>query len=383
MRILVFLLSLILSPFSVQALYSYTVVATKLTDQPIISQNQSSTADFNYNAAAYTYNGSINLYVRSQNLLNQSEPFSVGPSFITASQITLNNGTYSSASQATSQVFGPLSTIEACGTEDPRIAENNGLYYLFYTAYNCSNAMLSMATSTNPVDPLSWIRHGYILPERNWSKSGAALFATPENGLDQHYLFWGDSSSPPGGIGIATSQDGIHWNDTGDYLMQIRNDSFDSNLVESGPPPLQLSSGDFLFVHNSALAGIPTVKPNWNLQYNVGYVILSGSDPTQVLQRSDTPIFSPNLTWEVGNSTEYLTPDVVFIEGLVPNPNGCPANASAMVNSSNYDCFFGVYGAADSNLGAVSIVVGWTSQSEEIALDTNEDDSKKGENIIS
>lgn len=98
----------------------------------------------------------------------------------------------------------PNDTTEKCGTEDPRITFFNKTYYLFCTAYDCSNAMLSSAFSTFPMDVTSWQRMGYDLPGRNWSKSGAALFATPENHLTQHYLFWGDSSSPKDGIGKKT-----------------------------------------------------------------------------------------------------------------------------------------------------------------------------------
>uniref|UniRef100_A0A914YKL5 Uncharacterized protein n=1 Tax=Panagrolaimus superbus TaxID=310955 RepID=A0A914YKL5_9BILA len=105
--------------------------------------------------------------------------------------------------------------------------------------------------------------------------------------------------------------------DTGDYLIKIRNNSFDSELVESGATPLKLNTGDYLFIYNSARKGYPSVKPNWQLQYNIGYAILAGTDPTQVLQRSDQPIMSPKLDWEIGNSTDYLTPNVVFLEGKI------------------------------------------------------------------
>ncbi len=133
----------------------------------------------------------------------------------------------------------------------------------------------------------------------------------------RHYLFWGDSSSPPGGIGIAVSTDTVTWNDTGDLLLRIRNDSFDSELVESGPALFRLASGDFLMIYNSARRGFASVKPDWDLQYNLGFAILDSVDPTSVIQRSNEAILSPDLEWEIGNSTQYLTPNVVFLEGMV------------------------------------------------------------------
>jgi predicted GH43/DUF377 family glycosyl hydrolase len=79
-----------------------------------------------------------------------------------------------------------------------------------------------------------------------------------------------------------------------------------------------------------------------------GFLILNGSDPTQILQRSDEPIFSPVLDWEIGNSTVQpfvsLTPNVVFVEGVVPWP-GVP------------DSFLFVYGAADTRVGVGRIDV--------------------------
>lgn len=92
------------------------------------------------------------------------------------------------------------------------------------------------------------------------------------------------------------------------------------------------------------------MKPNWDLQYNLGFVILNGSNPAQILQRSepDTPLFSPELDWEIGNSSVpgqvSLTPNVVFCEGMLPMP-GQP------------DTFIFVYGAADSVVGIGKIEV--------------------------
>ncbi|CAF4399492.1 unnamed protein product, partial [Rotaria sp. Silwood2] len=60
---------------------------------------------------------------------------------------------------------------------------------------------------------------------------------------------------------------------------------------------------------------------NWNFQYNLGWAILNGEDPTQVLARSELPILSPELDWERCDteSGEWanrgLTPLVIFVEG--------------------------------------------------------------------
>jgi len=339
-----------------QAIRIYNVTAQRYSAKPIIANISGVGYKYNYNAAAYYYENNIELLVRVQNLLNQSDPYSVGPSYLSPSTITFSKTGAPSASHPIHLAHVNNNTTEVCGSEDPRVTYHNGLYYIFYTAYNCTNAMLSMSTATDPADPETWIDYGYVFPEKNWSKSAAALFATKENNLTQHYLFWGDSSYPQGGIGIATSNDGYHWNDTGNYLLRVRNNFFDSELVESGPSPLRLSTGDYLFIYNSARKGYPSVKPGWDLQYNLGFAILSGSNPLNVIQRSIVPLMSPVLDWEIGNNTNFLTPNVVFLEGLVRDPNGCPPNT---------DCFFGVYGGADSDVGAVRITVTWTGNVED------------------
>ena len=162
------------------------------------------------------------------------------------------------------------------------------------------------------------------------SKSGAALLR--KDGTS--YLYWGDTN-----ITIAKSNNGINWTDISTFIT-TRSNNFDSNLVEAGPPPVLLSDGNYLFIYNSARAGYPSIKPGWDLQYNIGFVILNGTNPTQILQRAEKPIFSPVLDWEVGNATSpvSLTPNVVFCEGLIPLPDAV-------------DKFLFVYGAANTTVG--------------------------------
>jgi beta-1,2-mannosidase len=124
----------------------------------------------------------------------------------------------------------------------------------------------------------------------------------------------------------------------------MRPDKFDSLMVEGGPPPLKLSDGNYLYIYNSARQGFPSPKPGYNLQYNVGWLILDGQNPTKILQRCDEPLLSPELPWEIG--MDLLTPNVVFLEGLVPYPDASAVNS-----------FLGFYGAADQVVGSVRIEV--------------------------
>lgn len=93
---------------------------------------------------------------------------------------------------ANSVVFGPHDSTDSWGTEDPRVAYNaageakqrsclaphyhlltvsDGLYYMFYTAYNGTAVYLSLATSPNPTSPNFWTRHGPVFPDVRLSKN--------------------------------------------------------------------------------------------------------------------------------------------------------------------------------------------------------------------
>jgi len=77
----------------------------------------------------------------------------------------LKNGYFTTITTG-SVVFGPSDSYDSWGTEDPRIAFNpvDSLYYMFYTAYNGSSILLSLATTANPTDPNGWTRHGPVFP---------------------------------------------------------------------------------------------------------------------------------------------------------------------------------------------------------------------------
>jgi len=188
-----------------------------------------------------------------------------------------------------------------------------------YTALNNDpqghrRAQLALATcEDNCFTKTSWKYYGPLFPSLSWSKSGSLLVHN-----DTHrYLFFGDSS-----ITIAQTKDLIHYDLSSVALIRTRSDHFDSVLVEAGPQPFKLSDKNYLFLYNSGRHSTdPNPKHGWDIQYNLGWAILNGDDPTQILARSEEPVFSPELDWErCDNSSGIwasrgLTPLVVFIEG--------------------------------------------------------------------
>eukprot|EP01103_Thecamoeba_quadrilineata_P010783 TRINITY_DN2421_c0_g1_i2.p1 TRINITY_DN2421_c0_g1~~TRINITY_DN2421_c0_g1_i2.p1 ORF type:complete len:334 (-),score=42.42 TRINITY_DN2421_c0_g1_i2:204-1103(-) len=295
--------------------------------EPIIN-SQISDWLYNYNTAyvpVFDSNGYLvesALAVRVQNLTaNETTIYDVGPSSIVITQAK-NGNDFCFDNIVTNNVILQPGPGQELGTEDPRVAYDhaNKTYYLFYTGVTQGTvssdlgpvkAMLSLAVNKgDPLDVTAWVEEGYLFPHLNWSKSGALLIREEL----PHYLFWGDSS-----ICIANTTNLINYTNTGECLLTPRQNYFDSTLVESGPPPLPLSDGNYIFLYNSARqVNITNPKPGWNLQYNLGYAILDGKDPTKVLARSDNPILSPVLDWETcdtDSSPLGLTPNVVFVEG--------------------------------------------------------------------
>jgi len=328
---------------------TYSVSFRRLNNNtPVVSSLlQESSFKWNYNTAIVPGQSSFGVLVRCQDQQNPNEPYSVTPSKLAYAELrgpwNPNVVIFSNITEA-SVVFESSGPSEAYGTEDPRVVYRNktGEYYLLYSAVQNSPIIsrLALAVSKTPSVAGSWQRYGPLFPNELWSKSGSMLIRDGYPG--PHYLFYGDCSIYPG-LQIATSPDLINWTIQPGLLIEKRAASFDSALVEAGPMPLQLSDGNYLFIYNSARHGYPSVKPGWDVQYNVGWVILDQNDPTKVLQRSDEPLFSPVLDWEIGTAPQLgLTPNVVFLEGWIPYTE---------------NQFIVAYGAADSVTGIGLITV--------------------------
>ncbi len=211
-------------------------------------------------------------------------------------------------------VMGPEAPYEkGGGVEDPRLVKIGRTYYLTYTGYNNvdgagptgKDAQLCLATSA---DLVHWKRQGIIMPAYKgkwnigWTKSGAIL--TQKIGGKYWMYYLADGRGQASQMGVAYSKDLIHWTDATDHpILSSRPGSFDSRVVEPGPPPVMTSSGIFL-IYNGA---------DDKLVYSTGWVLFDKKDPTKVLARAQEPVFMPGPEWEkVGQ-----VPNVVFVEGMV------------------------------------------------------------------
>ncbi len=221
------------------------------------------------------------------------------------------------------------------GCEDPRLVEDeNGTYYLTYTAYDGDKARLFVATSTNL---RNWNKHGSVFKKAGeeyvdmWSKSGSVV-STQKNGRmvatkinGKYWMLWGESN-----IYMATSANLIDWTpilETEPEKMYLdtmrkytrpfkivfstRKGKFDSELVEPGPPAMITGQG-ILFIYNSKNSPVFGDKNIADGTYAAGQILLDGNDPFKVLDRTDKWFLSPDQPFEITGQVN----NVCFVEGL-------------------------------------------------------------------
>jgi predicted GH43/DUF377 family glycosyl hydrolase len=211
------------------------------------------------------------------------------------------------------------------GCEDPRIVEDeNGIYYMTYTAYDGDKARLMVASSA---DLYHWKKYGPAFKKadegrfiNHWSKSGSVV-CKYENGkataikINGRYLmFWGDTD-----IFMATSGDLINWQayTVGEEnnilsLFGPRKGKFDSDLVEPGPPAMLTDSGIVLMYNsrNVRATGDTTLAEH---TYAASQILFDKNDPDKIIHRMDTYFIRPDKPYEISGQVN----EVCFIEGLV------------------------------------------------------------------
>lgn len=228
------------------------------------------------------------------------------------------------------------------GVEDPRVVQIGGTYYLTYTGYDTHSAQLCLATSS---DLVHWKREGVILPayhgkwNTQWTKSGAIVQEKINGKWWMYYLGTRKDADgqPRDYMGLASSDDLLHWSDaTDEPVLARRAGAFDSRVMEPGPPPFVTEAG-ILLLYNGADDG---------LVYGPGWVLFDRQDPRRVVARSERAFVLPSLDWEkVGN-----VPNVMFLEGAVLNGG----SASGGLELSGY------YGAADKYIGGLHIQISFS-----------------------
>ncbi|HEX5654161.1 MAG TPA: glycoside hydrolase family 130 protein [Chitinophagaceae bacterium] len=225
------------------------------------------------------------------------------------------------------------------GCEDPRIVQDeNGIYYMTYTAYDGDKARMLVASSP---DLYHWTKHGHIFANAYngkyvgvWTKSGSIVshykkgspVATRIKG--KYWMYGGDVN-----IWAAHSDDLVNWTpvllQAGEnaplplrhnsteiadfkFVFGPREKKFDSDLVEPGPPAMLTDSAIWL-VYNSR-----NIKDGGDSSlaegtYAAGYIVIDKDDPLRVIDRSATYFIKPDKPYEINGQVNH----VCFVEGLV------------------------------------------------------------------
>lgn len=196
---------------------------------------------------------------------------------------------------------------EQGGVEDPRVLKIGDRFYMTYTGYNKHDAQLCMATSK---DLIHWDRKGILLPaykgswNKGWTKSGAIV---PEKINGKWWMYYlGTSSDKRDYMGLASSDDLLHWSDaTREPVLSPNPSGFDSRVMEPGPPPLITPKG-ILLIYNAA---------DDNLVYTTAWALFDKNNPAKLLGKAERPFLRPEREWQhIGQ-----VPNVVFTEGMVQN----------------------------------------------------------------
>jgi len=218
-----------------------------------------------------------------------------------------------------------LEDCESCyfdGVEDPRIIEDeDGTYWMTYTAYDGDKARLSLASSR---DLVNWTKHGLVLtsPELRdlWSKSGAIVGRLVGDKViaarirGKYWMYFGDTD-----LFLAWSEDLIHWQPATDEesgklirVMHPRKGYFDSRLVEPGPYAL-LNGQGVLLIYNGSNAANYGEEAYPRFTYAAGQALFDGENPHKLIDRTKKDFLHPEKDYEkVGEVNE-----VCFVEGLV------------------------------------------------------------------
>ncbi len=153
-------------------------------------------------------------------------------------------------------------------------------------------------------DLIHWRKIGTLVPGRE--KAGVIVQDYKYKG--KYVMYFGEGKS----LKIALSKDLKNWKVINDSVLNIRQNCFDSYLVEGGPPPIVIKN-KILLIYNSAQK-IKNYEGeiDW-LSYSPGLAIFDKNDPTKLLYRSDYPILNPTEYWEMYGKVNY----VIFASGLV------------------------------------------------------------------
>lgn len=142
-----------------------------------------------------------------------------------------------------------------------------------------------------PLDLSSW---ELVVGQLPWRRNGCVMLR-PDG---THYVLFGESPPLPG-LGLASTTDFVSYKYINTaYITPLgpNNTAEPEIVIEAASTPVQLSTGDYFHLY---AAGTPGWIKNGN--YTSGWIVLDGTNPAKLLQRSETHLFVPTMDYEIGN----------------------------------------------------------------------------------
>ena len=221
---------------------------------------------------------------------------------------------------------GPKGTgQETALADDPRAVYRplTGTYYVTYqTAWEDRNGhytrRTTISSSKKPSDISSWKRFSNSMFSTD--DCGTALwFPDDVNPTIKHkkaYAIATFGTLRGGNLTLVTSDDDLKtWRNVSMLLTTRSNAYWDNATLSSGPSPVQLEDGNWLFLYNVDNL-FPVAHPVQPFPYYgrcaLGYVILDQHNYTKVLGRSNEPLVYAQLPWELNGTTNQ----VVYTDGI-------------------------------------------------------------------
>ncbi|MCK4336263.1 MAG: pesticidal protein Cry7Aa [Candidatus Aenigmarchaeota archaeon] len=255
----------------------------------------------------------------------------------------------------------PEFNYENHGMEDPRIVFLDGIYYMFYTAFDGKNSLVAYATSK---DLKTFEKKGAITPTITYDEAEGFF---PELKLKDRYFFFESYYKCEFGKDVLLWEKDafifpkkikgkfalihrilpeiqvIYFNDfreltnefwknylkhLGDYVVLSSKYWYESRNIGGGCPPIETDKGWLMIYHGVEDTNKGTI-------YHAGAALLDKKNPCKVIGHLKNPLFSPEKKWEKeGNVKNVVFPSGAAIFG---------------------DKLYIYYGAADRRIGAASL----------------------------
>lgn len=254
-------------------------------------------------------------------------------------------------------IMVPEFAYESQGIEDPRITYLEGLYYLFYTAFDGKNALVAYATSP---DLINFTKKGLITPQISYDLA-EDIFR--ESGVNPKYTFFEQVFKVNRGIDVHLWEKDVvlfpqkfngqyalihrilpgiqisffnsfeelnneYWlqylQKLNDHVVLEPKFNFENAYIGGGCPPILTEHGWLLIYHS-------TQETDSGQVYHAAAALLDRDNPKKVISRLPYPLFSPSLKWE----KKGIVDNVVFPTGTT-------------IEGDNLNIY---YGAADYYIG--------------------------------